>query len=234
MAYENDTMLYMDSTAVAAGAATLLWEYPVAKTIVLMMTSFLSNPQAMAAGAEMWRIDLDQLKNEIVRLRDSIKDKWEGPAHSTFTSTVDAFVEGIDQLKKNHDAAGDSLDQSARLYHVGAIVCVVVAGVLASLAAIQYLCLAYPPSKLAVRIASSTALADLATLLKGLLEKQGRAIFTLTGVIALVNSLSSQTGELFPSMKALPQQGADFSSAFLKHTKDAGLRQDIRMPSNYR
>ncbi|MFF4773017.1 WXG100 family type VII secretion target [Microtetraspora fusca] len=238
MAYENDKMLLINAVAAAGTSAALLWEYPVARTIVLMMSSFISDPEAMAAAAADWRspgkeqehLDLDTLKNDIVRLKDSLKDKWQGPAYSTFSSTVDTFVEGVDQLKRNHDAAGDSLDQSARMYHVATVVCVSVAGVLAAVAALQYICLAYPLSKVAVRIASSSVLTSLAAAMKKLLQRQGMAIFTLVGIIGMVDWQSSTTGNLFPSTAALPQQPADFSGANMKYDDTAGLQQDLKVP----
>ncbi|MFF3664263.1 hypothetical protein [Microtetraspora malaysiensis] len=237
MAYESDKMLIMNAVAAAGGSAALLWEYPIARTIVLMMTSFVSDPEAMAAAAADWRspgkeaenVDLDALKDHIVQMRDSFKDKWKGPAYSTFSSVVDTFVQGVDQLKRNHDAAGDSLDQTARMYHVAVIICVSVAGVLAAIAALQYLCIAYPPSKIAVRIASSSALTSLATAMRKVLANQARAVFMIAGVVGLVNWQSSQTGSLFPSTTALPQQPADYSGGYLKYDDEAGLQQDLKV-----
>ncbi|WP_067129609.1 WXG100 family type VII secretion target [Microtetraspora malaysiensis] len=230
MAYESDKMLIMNAVAAAGGSAMLLWEYPVARTIVLMMSSFVSDPEAMAAAAADWRVDLDSLKDHIVQMRDSFKDKWKGPAFSTFSAVADTFVEGVDQLKRNHEGAGDSLDQTARMYHVAVIVCLSVAGLLAAFAVLQYICIAYPPAKVAVRAATGSALTTLAGAMRKLLQKQARAVFMIAGVIGLVNWQSSSTGALFPNTTALPQQPADYSGAYLKYNDEAGLQQDLKVP----
>ncbi|WP_433222852.1 WXG100 family type VII secretion target [Microtetraspora malaysiensis] len=237
MAYEGDKALLIGATAAAGVSAGFLWEYPAARIIVVMLSAFISDPEAMAAAAADWRspgkgeeeVDLDALKNHIVQMRDSYKDKWKGAAFSTFSSVVDTFVDGVDQLKRNHDAAGDSLDQTARMYHIAAQICVSVAGVLSILAGLQALCL-YPPIKGAVMAATHSVLRSLVTSMKGLLNKQTRAVFMIVGVVGLVNWQSSQTGSLFPNTTALPQQPADYSGGYLKYTDEAGLQQDLKVP----
>ncbi|MBG0815338.1 WXG100 family type VII secretion target [Planomonospora sp. ID82291] len=227
MAYENDKQMYYAAVALAVIAAGVL-RRPLAYSVVATLGLLVSDPGAMSTAAKEWdQADLDGLKREITALKERLKKdgKWEGEAFKAFDEAVMKFNEELGNAQNLRRGMSDALEQTALVYHVGAIIAMSVAVILQSLAALSIVFLANPGGKVAFEIALNGVLNTIDKALKSMVGKKRLTVGKVAAILYGVAVLHANMGKLFVGMKAMPEGTPDFSQAGLTYDPAAGLKK---------
>ncbi|MEV0993361.1 WXG100 family type VII secretion target [Nonomuraea sp. NPDC050202] len=230
--YENGKWLY-GAAAATAGSAALIIKRPWANYVVLMIGVMTSNPGGMSSSGHTWRTldaggsthELHQLQDDLAMLKAELEKqgKWEGAARAKFDEAYDTFMESVKSLESTRNATGEAVDQSARLYYMGAKAFMVIAGgmltfALAMLAINRYFPLA---SVVDHKVGRTTVNAG-----RQILLKQGVTVAALGYLMHLAIQRSETTGKLFPRVSAIPTELSSLKSGGLPEFTGAGLKYD--------
>ncbi|WP_449066129.1 WXG100 family type VII secretion target [Planomonospora algeriensis] len=227
MAYETDKDMYIAGVTLATIAAGIL-RRPMAFSVVATLGLMVSDPGAMSAAAREWeKADLDGLKTEIGRLRETLKKdgKWEGEAFAAFDAAVQKFNEELGNAQNLRKGMGDTLDQTALVYHVGAIIALSIGTIMMTLAGLSILFLANPGGKVAFEIALTGVLNTIDKAVKSMVKKKMTAAAVVAGILYGVSTLQDNAAKLFFGMKAMPQGTPEFTQAGLTYDPSAGLKK---------
>jgi hypothetical protein len=191
-------------------------------------------PQAWKAVQAQGVSDLTYLRNELKRLSNQIGEKdWKGMAYSSFTKKVDDLDDQLAKLESNKMGTGDALNGAAQVYHVFAIICVCVAGIMMALA--TYLLVArfltVPGS---ADIQAMKFIKDLQVTVQKLLSKHAKIIFRISVILGGATLAYNQFSHSLPGLHAASGKSPDLikaSAAWNSMTSDitddptAGLDQ---------
>ncbi|GAA2207377.1 hypothetical protein GCM10009850_028350 [Nonomuraea monospora] len=216
MSQENGQTLYWVAFSMASFAATALIRRRWAFYIVAMIGVMISDPGQMSQSARIWRTtenggtasELADLQKRLEELKAALQEKgtWEGGAFEQFQVAYDAFTESIESLKSTRDTTGEAVDQSAKLYHAGAIACMVIASTLMAIGvAVQVLrrnlLTISAAEKLSKWLGETAEKAG-----KNLLIKHGMALTLFLGLLYTVTAQSETAGKMFPTLTAIPTE----------------------------
>ncbi|MEU5864453.1 WXG100 family type VII secretion target [Nonomuraea sp. NPDC047529] len=241
MSYEADKGLYWKAAATASGAALLI-RRPWAYYIVLMIGLMVSDPGQMSASSKTWRTtdnggttsELDALEAQLKELRATLTGSgatWEGTAREQFDKAYDDFTKSLNTLRSTRNSAGEAVDQTAKLYHVGALTCVCVAGYLV-LYAMTLLVLRHSvygnfiAHALDLKVSRTTT-----TSMKKVLIKHGIAVTVLGTLFYQAVQQSEASGKLFPTMKGIPNELDTLKSGDLPEFSTAALEYSVETHS---
>ncbi|MEV0233315.1 hypothetical protein [Nonomuraea sp. NPDC050786] len=222
--FSGDRERALQAAAMASAAAVILFEYPLARNIALMVGTLVSNPDGMAEAAAAWKapaegadgLNFETIKQEMVKLKEQIEEKghWKGPAWQVFSEAADTFIEQLDAAKRYHQSVGAGMHGVGNVYHwavqVGMLVAAAMMGV--ALAKLSMFVLNVAVA-MTVRGVINGILVSLGQVLRGLVGKQVKTVAVMTGILLTVNGLCASLSQLFD--KNRPK--ADFSPADLEY-----------------
>ncbi|MFG1703428.1 hypothetical protein ACFLIM_09550 [Nonomuraea sp. M3C6] len=222
--YDSNRWKSIAAAGMATTAAGVLWRYPLAKSIAVMIGSLVSNPGSMKEAARTWAdptngdgcLAFDGIKQELLSLKQHIHDKewWKGPAWQVFSDSIDTFVDQLDAAKRYHEGVGSGMDLIGTLYHWAVEVAWLVANILTTIAAWQVLTYIFPPqAQLATQVATNGILTSLAQALRGLLGKQMKGVAVLSGLLLTVNLMCGTMTQLIDKNRPRP----DYEPADLEY-----------------
>ncbi|MEV4110554.1 hypothetical protein [Nonomuraea sp. NPDC049695] len=222
--YSGDRERFLQAAAMASAAAVILFEYPLARNIALMIGTMVANPDGMAEAAAAWKaptegadgLNFETIKQEMVKLKEQIEDKgfWKGPAWEVFSQAADTFIEQLGAAKKYHEGVGGGMHGIATLYHWASQVAMLVAAAMMGVALVKLsMFLLNVAVAMTVRGAINGILVSLGQVLRGLVGKQVKSVAVLTGIMLTVNGLCASLSQLFD--KNRPK--ADYSPADLEY-----------------
>ncbi|MET9339130.1 WXG100 family type VII secretion target [Nonomuraea sp. NPDC003804] len=237
MSYGDGKDLYYTAVATASFAALLIrrtW----ATYVVLMIGLMVSDPGRMSSSAKNWRTtDHGGLTSELTALEGQLKElqatlsgpgvKWEGAAREQFDQAYNDFTQSLATLKSTRNATGEAVDQSAKLYNVGARICVAIAGYM-SLHAMALLVLRHSVYGNFVAHALDLKVSRVAvSSVKKVLLKHGIAVGLLTTLLYQAVQLSEASGKAFPTMKGIPNQLTNLKSGAMPEFSSSALDYDV-------
>ncbi|GAA2210598.1 hypothetical protein GCM10009850_060570 [Nonomuraea monospora] len=230
--------IYAATTATAAAA--MLYEYPMARNIALMIGTMVSNPPSMQLAAERWsapegggEMDFEGIKQAVRTLREECNEKewWKGPACEAFNDSVDTFLEQMDTAEKYHQGVGQGVHSLANAYDLAADVVVTVASVMLLLAGWKKLLPLFTPwpgFQAAMAVAIFVALTRMGMVVRGMLGKQMKSVAMLTAVVAGVNLMCMSLGQFMEQSRPRP----DFAPADLEYVGDETTGVGTLQPKN--
>ncbi|MFI7416759.1 WXG100 family type VII secretion target [Nonomuraea sp. NPDC049684] len=241
MSYEEGKGLYYKALATASGAAVLI-RRPWAFYIVAMIGLMISDPGRMSGSSKTWRTtDNGGTTSELAALEEQLKQlqatvtgtgtTWEGTAREKFDEAYAEFTKSLATLRSTRNATGEAVDQSAKLYHVGALTCVCVAGYLA-LYAMTLLALRHSvygnfiAYALDLKVSRTTT-----TSMKKVLIKHGIAVTVLGTLFYQAVQQSEASGKLFPTMKGIPNELDTLKSGDMPEFSNAALEYSVESHS---
>ncbi|MFI7130791.1 WXG100 family type VII secretion target [Nonomuraea sp. NPDC050153] len=241
MSYEEGKTLYSAAAASAAIASGIILR-PWAAYVTAMIGLMISDPGQMSASAKTWRTtdnggqayELFLLQTDLAVIKASLQNKdkaaWDGAAFDQFDQAHQKFLDSLKVLESARNSTGEAVDQSAKLYYQGARICVGIAALMMAYAIKLLICSTNPVAYFKARLDEiKTAKAAVGTG-KSLLLKHGIAIGALTYLLFQVIEHTENTGQAFPTVKAIPSElsalkpGAspEFDSAALEYVEESG------------
>lgn len=225
--YESDRWRSLTAASMATGAAVVLFQYPIARNIALMIGTIVSNPGAIAKAALDWAapadgekgMDLGGIAQEMIKLKDVVHDKgyWTGPAWELFSKAADTFVEQLKVTEDYYKGVSSGVGQVATLYHWAVEVAVWVAAAMTLAAKWHWLSFIVPVwGQVVIRGAITGLLVSLAQVLRGMLSKKMKAVAVLTGVLVAVNVMCATMTQAIDKNRPKP----DYSPADIKYVAD--------------
>jgi hypothetical protein len=219
VSYESDKAMYIAAAAEAAAAAVVLMS-PIAKSIAVMIGTMISDPGGMQRLAEQWRdsklggeaVDLNDLKATITDLRALAEaGGWKGEARQLFDSSSAAFLEETAKLENHRVSAGDTVEQAALIFHVGAQVVFWAAQLMAYLAAVALATMVVPAMRVSAQIAIHQTLRSVGQGLVALIRTKMKVILSATAVLGIVNMYSATQARLLPGLEAVTDKTPDYA-----------------------
>ncbi|MER6511347.1 WXG100 family type VII secretion target [Nonomuraea sp. NPDC001636] len=241
MSYDEGKGLYYKAFFTASGAAVLI-RRPWAFYIVAMIGLMISDPGRMSGSSKTWRTtDNGGTTSELAALEEQLKQlqatvtgtgtTWEGTAREQFDKAYADFTKSLATLRSTRNATGEAVDQSAKLYHVGALTCVCVAGYLA-LYAMTLLALRHSvygnfiAYALDLKVSRTTT-----TSMKKVLIKHGIAVTVLGTLFYQAVQQSEASGKMFPTMKGIPNELDTLKSGDMPEFSTAALEYSVESHS---
>ncbi|MFI7469634.1 WXG100 family type VII secretion target [Nonomuraea sp. NPDC049646] len=238
MSYEEGKGLYYKALATASGAAVLI-RRPWAFYIVAMIGLMISDPGRMSGSSKTWRTtDNGGTTSELAALEEQLKQlqatvtgtgtTWEGTAREKFDEAYADFTKSLATLRSTRNATGEAVDQSAKLYHVGALTFMSIAGMmltyaLAVLAVQRYVDFAYV---LDFKVGKAAVSAG-----RKVLIKHGIAVTVLGTLFYQAVQQSEASGKLFPTMKGIPNELDTLKSGDMPEFSNAALEYSVESHS---
>ncbi|TYB59780.1 hypothetical protein FXF51_32695 [Nonomuraea sp. PA05] len=235
---DRGQFIYAATTATAAAA--MLYEYPMARNIALMIGTMVSNPHSMELAAERWstpdgggEMDFEGIKQAVRTLRDECNEKewWKGPACEAFNESVDTFLEQIGTAEQYHQGVGQGMGSIATAYHWAAEVATVVATVMLLLAGWKKLLPIFAPwpgAQAAIALAIFVALTRMGMVVRGMLGKQMKSVAMLTALVGGINFMCMSLGQFMEKNRPRP----DFAPADLEYVGDETTGVGTLQPKN--
>ncbi|MEV7009927.1 hypothetical protein [Streptosporangium sp. NPDC051022] len=237
MAYESDRATTILAVAAATEAAIIL-RRPAAWSIVATLGLLVSNPGDMKKAAGEWRdpnagpaADLVAIRDQLHTLQARIKDEghWEGDAYETFSASVKDFNAQLDNARRYRQGMGDTLDQTADIYHVGAQIAFYTALTMEGIALVYMASYVYPALRIPAEGWVTAALKKLDDVVKGVVGKKLKAVAAVGVIMWMLNGFQKDQQRMFWGTQAMPQQEPDFTQVSLEYDKNGGL---VRKPEN--
>ncbi|WP_329085313.1 MULTISPECIES: WXG100 family type VII secretion target [unclassified Streptosporangium] len=225
MSYENDKAMYIAAAAEATAAAVVLMS-PVAKTIAVMIGTMLSDPEGMRKLAEQWRDsalgseapDLEGLGTAIADLRRMVDDDgWKGEARQKFDAASTAFLEEMRTLAAHRTSAGDTVEQTALIFHIGAQVVFWAAQLMAYLAVVSLATMIVPVMRVSAQIAIHKTLTTIGQGVMALVRTKMNVVLSAAAIFSIVNLIGATQAQLFLGLEAITDKTPDFKDAGLDH-----------------
>ncbi|MFI6918584.1 hypothetical protein ACIBIZ_01425 [Nonomuraea spiralis] len=221
----------------ANAAAVVLFQYPMARNIALMIGTLVCNPGSIAAAAKVWEeVAVEPIKNQIIQLKQEIEEKgyWKGPAYVVFSDAVDTFTGQLETTESYFKSVGSGVDKIAGLYHFAVQVAFWVATVMTIVAGYQVVSYFFPGAgQVAARVTINSLLTSLGTALRGIVSKKVKSVAMLTGLVVAVNAMCAMMTSSIDKGRPKP----DFASADLEYTNKSSTgvgtlqRKNGGMPS---
>ncbi|MET7329176.1 hypothetical protein [Nonomuraea sp. NPDC005650] len=152
--------------------------------------------------------DLDYLRSELKRMTKEIGEssEWAGRGYSSFVQKVNELDVQLEKLDNNRIACSESLKCSATAFHVIAVMCDVVAGLLTVMAGIV-LAVRFIPGAQEWELAIIRWVMTLHKLLMGVFKKHWKLIMKITVMLGLAGTAFNQFTQDLPFLKAMPSKG---------------------------
>ncbi|NUP00441.1 MAG: hypothetical protein HOV96_23605 [Nonomuraea sp.] len=225
--YESDRWRILTAASMASGAAVVLFQYPLARNIALMIGTIVSNPGDMAKAAKEWQapaegeggMDFEAIRQEIVKLKEAVHEKgyWSGPAWELFSQSADTFAEQVKATETYYKGVGTGVGQVATLYHWAVEVAVWAAAAMTLAAQWQWLSFIVPVwGQVVMRGAINGLLVSLAQVLRSMLGKKLKAVAVLTGILVAVNAMCATMTQLIDKNRPKP----DYSPTDLEYVSN--------------
>ncbi|MFF0863043.1 hypothetical protein ACFYUV_14900 [Nonomuraea sp. NPDC003560] len=200
MPYEEDRWLILAAAGVATANAAVLFEYPLARNVAIMVGALVSNPGAVAKAAIEWLapvvgedgLDFEAISGAIVKLAEEVasKEYWTGPAWEVFKKSADDFAQQVKVASAYFQNVSSGMDTIATLYHYAVYVACLVAAITTALAAAKWLTFIVPIFVAVVmRGQINGILISLAQILRGIVGKNVKSAAMLAGILATVNGM---------------------------------------------
>ncbi|GGT04899.1 WXG100 family type VII secretion target [Nonomuraea spiralis] len=238
MSYESGKGLYYKAAATASGAAVLI-RRPWAFYIVSMIGIMISDPGRMSGSSKTWRTtDNGGTTSELAALEEQLKQlqatvtgtgtTWEGTAREKFDEAYAEFTKSLATLRSTRNATGEAVDQSAKLYYIGGLTFVSIAGMmltyaLAMLAVKRYVPFAYV---LDLKVGKAAVSAG-----RKVLIKHGIAVTLLGTLFYQAVQMSESSGKAFPTMKGIPNELDTLKSGDLPEFSNTALEYSVESHS---
>ncbi|MFI7417520.1 hypothetical protein [Nonomuraea sp. NPDC049684] len=231
MAYEEDRWLILAAAGVVAANAVVLFDYPLARNVAIMVGTLVSNPGAVAKAALDWLAPVDgkdgmnfqAIGEAVVKLSEEVatKEYWTGPAWETFKSSADAFAKQVTAASTYFENVSSGMDTIATLYHYAVYVACLVAAITTALAAAKWLTFIVPIFVAVVmRGQINGILIALAQILRGIVGKNVKSAAMLAGILVAVNGLCATMTQVID--KGRPH--ADFGPSDLEYVSNGEER----------
>lgn len=221
MSYEEDKAIYIAAAATSAAAAIILVS-PLAKTIALMIGSMISDPAGMKKLADQWRdsklegesVDLGALEITIANLKAKAEaEGWKGEARKLFDSSSETFLREMNKLANHRSSAGDTVEQTALIFHYGAMVAFLAASIMSVMATISVASTLVPALRVGVQVAITQTLKSIGTSLQAVMRMKLKGVFVAATILGIVNMHGAMQAALFPGLEAVSDKVPDFGSA---------------------
>ncbi|MGW3342906.1 hypothetical protein ACWDA3_06345 [Nonomuraea rubra] len=234
---DRGQFIYAATTATAAAA--MLYEYPMARNIALMIGTMVSNPHSMELAAERWstpegggEMDFEGIKQAVRTLRDECNEKewWKGPACQAFNDSIDTLLTQLDTAGRYHQGVGQGMGSIATVYHWAAEVATVVATAMLAIGTWKLVTQVIPVVgvQIGIRGVVMGVLASLGEVMRGLLGKQLKSVAVLTALVAGVNFMCMSLGQFIEQSRPRP----DFAPAALEYVGDESTGVGTLQPKN--
>ncbi|MFI7127458.1 hypothetical protein ACIBQ1_17305 [Nonomuraea sp. NPDC050153] len=176
--------------------------------------------------------DLAYLRSELKRMAKEIGENsdWVGRGYSSFVQKVNEFDVQLEKLDNNRIACGESLKCSATAFHVIAVLCDVVAGLLTVMMGIV-LAVRFVPGAQGWELAIIRWVMTLHKVLMGVFKKHWKLIMKITVILGLAGVGLNQFMQDLPFLKALPSQKPNLAEArVMWDASKADLAKDPTAP----
>ena len=235
MSHENGKALYYVAAATSATGALMI-RRPWAYYVTLMIGLMISDPGQMSESAKAWRTtdnggstsELIALRGELSTLRNTLKEegKWEGEAFERFDAAYQDFNKSLKMLETTRNSTGEAVDQSAKLFFGGAVVCNVIADFM-FLYGVALMLLRYNVYGNFIAQALDIQVSKVAVQsVKKVLIRHGIAVGVLSTVMYQAMQMAETSGKLFPTMKSLPTELSNLKSGGMAEFTNSGLEYD--------
>ncbi|GAA3615728.1 hypothetical protein GCM10022419_121260 [Nonomuraea rosea] len=234
--YGGSKGLYIKAAATATAAASLIgqaWAFYVAA----MIGTMISDPGRMSKSAETWRTvdqggltyELTGIQNDLAVLKTSLQQqaKWDGAAFEQFEETWNEFNKSLKTLESTRNSTGEAVDQSAKLYHWGAVACMAIGGLMMAIALVLLMVRGKMPFSWIVSSKIGNVTLEM---LKKFLLKHGIAVGTLTTIMYLAVKKSEDSGKLFPGTKPIPSELSRMASGAMPEFTNVTLDYTVGTP----
>ncbi|MEV4381455.1 hypothetical protein [Streptosporangium sp. NPDC049644] len=225
MSYENDKAMYIWAAGESAFAAIVLIS-PAAKYIALMIGTMISDPAGMQKLADQWRdsklggesVDLGALEAAVADQKAKAETGgWKGEARQLFDSSSDTFLQEMNKLANHRISAGDTVEQTALIFHYGALVVFWAAKLMDILAGAALAATLIPVLRGPTQVAIQGALKKIGDGLVALIRMKKKGVLTAAGILGIVNMYSATQAQLFPALEAITDKTPDFGGAGFDH-----------------
>ncbi|MEU6778012.1 hypothetical protein ABZ912_02330 [Nonomuraea angiospora] len=195
-----------DKTPVNIGQADNKdWHPPMAAGAKPAQQTPLLAPPGNSGGAS----DLAYLRGELKRMAKEIGDNsdWAGRGYASFVQKVNELDAQLDKLDNNRVACGETLKCSATAFHVVAVLCDVVAGILTVMAGIV-LAVRFVPGGQAWEAAIIRGVMSTYKCLQTVFKNHWKLVMKVTLYLGLAGTAFNQFTKDLPFLKAMPSTGA--------------------------
>jgi hypothetical protein len=235
---DRGQFIYAATTATAAAA--MLYEYPMARNIALMIGTMVSNPHSMTLAAEQWSnpegdgdMNIESVKQAVRALREECLEQewWKGPACDACIASLDILIEQLDKAGQYHLGVGQGVGSLANAYHWAAEVATIVATSMLLLAGWKKLVPIFAPwpgVQAAMALAIFVALTRMGMVVRGLLGKQMKSVAMLTVLVGAINFMCMSLGQFIEQSRPRP----DFAPAALEYVGNDATGVGTLQPKN--
>ncbi|WP_433437721.1 hypothetical protein [Nonomuraea sp. CA-141351] len=152
--------------------------------------------------------DLAYLRGELKRMTKEIGEskEWAGRGYSSFVEKVNELDKQLDTLDSNRVACGDTLKCSATAFHVVAVICDIVAGLLTVMAGIVA-AVRFVPGGQAWDLAAIKWVMTVYRTLLSVFKAHWKMIMKVTLMLGLAGTAFNQFTKDLPFLKAMPSTG---------------------------
>ncbi|MFI6733804.1 hypothetical protein ACIBI9_12810 [Nonomuraea sp. NPDC050451] len=158
--------------------------------------------------------DLDYLRSELKRMAKEIGDssEWAGRGYSSFVQKVNELDVQLEKLDNNRIGCAESLKCSATAFHVVAVLCDVVAGLLTVMMGIV-LAVRFIPAAQGWELAIIRWVMSLHKCLMEVFKKHWKLIMKITVMLGLAGTAFNQFMQDLPFLKAMPSVKPNLAQA---------------------
>jgi len=225
--YEGDRWYSLTAASVAAASAAVLFQYPMARNIALMIGTLVSDPGAIAKAAKQWLapadgedgMDFESIWQEIAKLKETTHDKghWSGPAWELYSKSADTFIEQVKVTESYYRGVGGGMNQVATLYHWAIEVACWASAAMGIAAKMHWLSFIVPVwGRVVMQGAITGLLTSLAQILRSMLGKQMKSVAVLAGILVAVNAMCATMTQAIDQNRPKP----DYSPTDLEYVAD--------------
>ncbi|MEU1387759.1 MULTISPECIES: WXG100 family type VII secretion target [unclassified Nonomuraea] len=236
MSYEDGKTLYSVALVEATIGAGLIMR-PWAFYVELMIGVLISDPGRMSESSKNWRTtDNGGMTSELIAVEGQLKElrttltgsgaTWEGTARERFDKAYDDFTTSLATLKSTRNATGEAVDQAARLYYMGAKVCVAIASAMVLIGMALAYIRSHPLTGAFGQKITDTFGKAATTSMKKLLIRHGIAVTVLGTLFYQAVQMSESSGKAFPTMKAIPNELTKLKSGNMPEFNGTALDYD--------
>lgn len=212
--YESDRWRNLTAASTITAAAVMLYEFPIARNIAVMVGILVTNPGGIQGAARQWLepggegVDFDGVREQVLKLRDTAREKgwWKGDADSAwavFSSSIDDLAQEMLKAKNYHGGVSHGLVQTATASHVISLFISALAPLMMGIAIFNRATFlgAFEFGKKAAILAVLTGVAKI---LQNLLTKQLKVVAGLAMIVATVNGLWAMMAQMMEQKRPKP------------------------------
>ncbi|MEU5864827.1 MULTISPECIES: hypothetical protein [unclassified Nonomuraea] len=217
MAYEADRYLILAAAGVTSANAAVLFEYPVARNVAMLVISLVSHPETLMKAAKDWAsMDFEAVARDVAKLSEEIatKEYWTGPAWEVFKDSAHAFAKQVEASSTYFKSVSGGMDTIGTLYHYAVYVACLAATITTALAVAKWMTFIVPVfAAVVLRGQINGMLIALGQILRGVVGKNVKSAAMLAGILATVNGMCAMMTQSID--KGRPK--ADFAPSDLEY-----------------